>query len=283
MKMAGQGNPELYRVLATLNSYIPHSNTPSNSQNAGAMTGDIYGTANTPSQPTLGTNVNNVNIGSSIPGLGFLAEPVSQIKPITPPPVLRNQIQAFQKSQPSIATPSDSQSIPTAPAILDASTITTWPAALKHVTKYLVPDEKIAARIKHLIAEQHKHERQWWAGREAIVARQEGRTGTSQQVAALLQSIGGKAMPAAPNDPKLNAAELATYDKKVFAGLTALASDFDRQLKNLGVPFYSIRHELVILEQGPENPGSSKGRIDKGELRELQKRMLQTLEDLFGE
>ena len=282
--MASQGNPELYRVLATLNSYIPHSSTSSNRQNNSTVNSNIYGTSNTLLQPTVGANVNNNNVSSSIPGLGFLAEPVSQIKPITPPPVLRNNSQAsVQQSQPSIATSTNSRNISSAPAVPDASTITTWPAALKHVTKYLVPDEKTAAKIKHLIAEQHKHERQWWAGREAIVARQEGRTGTSQQVAALLQSIGGKAVPAAPTDPKLNAAELATYDKKVFAGLTALASDFDRQLKNLGVPFYSIRHDLVILEQGPENAGSSNGRIDKGELRELQKRMLETLEDLFGE
>ncbi|KEF59770.1 uncharacterized protein A1O9_04618 [Exophiala aquamarina CBS 119918] len=282
--MAGQGNPELYRVLATLNSYVPHSNTPPNGQSAGAVTGDFYGTTNQPSQPPMGSNVSSVNLGSSIPGLGFFAEPVNQVKPITPPPVLLHQTQAsLQESQRSTATPPDSRRLTITPAVPDASTIITWPAALKHVTKYLVPDEKAATRIKHLIAEQHKHERQWWAGREAVVARQEGRTGTSQQVAALLQSIGGKAMPAAPSDPKLNAAELAMYDKKVFAGLSALAADFDRQLKNLGIPFYSIRHELVVLEQGPQKAGSSKGRIDKGELRELQKRMLQTLEDLFAD
>lgn len=282
--MAGQGNPDLYRVLATLNSYVPRTNTPSNGQNVGPVTGDGhgYGTATSPPQPT--TYGNPASFGSSIPGLGFLSTPVSEIKPITPPPVLRNQSQtSLQQSEPVVAPPPDLRSGSTAPAIPDASTITTWPAALKHVTKYLVPDEKVATRIKHLIAEQHKHERQWWAGREAIVARQEGRTGTSQQVAALLQSIGGKAMPAVPNDPKLNAAELAAYDKKVYAGLTALASDYDRQLKNLGIPFFAIRHELVILEQGPEKTGSLKGRVDKGELRELQKRMLQTLEDLFGE
>jgi hypothetical protein len=38
----------------------------------------------------------------------------------------------------------------------------------------------------------------------------------------------------------------------------------------------------VILEQGHEN-ASSEGRIDRGELRELQKRMLRHLEDLLLE
>ena len=58
---------------------------------------------------------------------------------------------------------------------------------------------------------------------------------------------------------------------------------FDKELRNLGVPFYAIKHDLVILESGKQKPGSVQGRIDTGELRELQKRLLQMLEDLFGE
>ena len=87
----------------------------------------------------------------------------------------------------------------------------------------------------------------------------------------------------APSDPKANQAELEVYDKKVYTGLVAMASDFDRQMRAIGVPFYAIKHDLVILEQGPEKAGAAKGRVDKGELRELQKRMLQTLEDLFSD
>ena len=145
----------------------------------------------------------------------------------------------------------------------------------------MVPDEKVAARIKHLITEQHKHERQWWDGREAIVTRQQGRSGASQQVAHLLKSLGGKAVDLAPIDPKADQKELEAYDKKVYAGLLAMAADFDRQLRNLGVPFYAIKHDLVVLENGPEKLDTAKGRLDRGELRELQKQMLQTLEDLF--
>jgi hypothetical protein len=175
------------------------------------------------------------------------------------------------------------RSTPTPTAIPDASTITTWPAALKHVTRHLVPNEQAAGRIKHLISEQHKHERQWWAGREAILARQADRSGTSEQVTALLKSLGGKEMPVAPSDPKADEAELDAYDKKVYAGLVAMAADFDRQLRAVGVPFFAIKHDLVVLEVGPEKGDANKGRIDKGELRELQMRMLQTLEDLFAD
>ncbi len=90
-------------------------------------------------------------------------------------------------------------------------------------------------------------------------------------------------MEARANDQAANEKELEAYDKKVYAGLMAMAADFDKQLRGLGVPFYAIKHELVILEEGKEKAGAMKGRLDKGELRDLQKRMLQLLEDLFGE
>lgn len=85
------------------------------------------------------------------------------------------------------------------------------------------------------------------------------------------------------DDPETNQAELDAYDRRVYAGVMAMASDFDRQLRALGVPFYAIKHDLVVTENGPERDGSAKGRIDKGELRELQRRILQTLEDLFAD
>lgn len=266
--MDGQRNPELQRVLAALRGY---SSSPLSD-----------GSENRTSHNLSSLDPRKTSQSSSIPGLGLLAPTSSYEKPITPPPVLRQQtpLQADRLSATRAAEPRSSSSTPTVP---DASTITTWPAALKHVTRHLVPNEQVAARIKHLISEQHKHERQWWAGREAIVARHEGRSGASQQVAALLKSLGGRDVPVAPSDPSANQAELEAYDKKVYAGLTAMAADFDRQLRGLGVPFYAIKHDLVVLENGPEKGGATKGRVDKGELRELQKRMLQTLEDLFND
>ena len=177
-------------------------------------------------------------------------------------------------------------------AIPDASNITTWPAALKHVTRHLVPNEQVANRVKHLINEQHKHERQWWDGREAIVARQQGSSRTSQQVSAILKSLGASVSqpvkpenaPADAEQSKAYEAELKSYDEKVHEALLAMTAHFDRQLRDMKVPFYAIKHELVILEDEPEKTiDEHKGKIDKGELRELQKRMCQTLEDLFGD
>jgi hypothetical protein len=129
---------------------------------------------------------------------------------------------------------------------------------------------------------QRKHERSWFEGRQALIAMQASRTKTSAQVAAMLQSMGGASVEAKA-DAKVNEQELENYDRKVYAGLEAMTADFDRQLRSLGVPFYAIKHDLVILEEGTEKQGHLPGRIDRGELRELQKKMLGLLEDLFVE
>lgn len=61
------------------------------------------------------------------------------------------------------------------PLIPSASTITSWPSALRHVTMHLAHNEEVMFRIKRLISAQHDHERQWWAQREALLKTQRGR------------------------------------------------------------------------------------------------------------
>ncbi|KIY00593.1 uncharacterized protein Z520_03256 [Fonsecaea multimorphosa CBS 102226] len=289
--MEGQRNPELQRVLAALNSFSQQQQQPP----------PPLQTSSFGSHPYNNQGLYDVNsaANSAIPGLGLLPSTLHE-RAVSPPPIHRHK-----ESNPTQSQAQSRSSTPRLPEtfrsktstpnfnVPDASTIVTWPAALKHVSRHLVHNEQVANRIKHLINEQHKHERQWWAGREAIVARQQGRSGTSQQVSAILKSLGAREVAATisprtstPSDEqkKADQAELDAYDKKVYAGLLAMAADFDRQLRSLGVPFYAIKHELVILEDGPEKrAGANKGKIDKGELRELQKRMCQTLEDLFGD
>jgi Protein of unknown function (DUF2458) len=199
----------------------------------------------------------------TIPGLGLLP-PESQIINTHTIPA---RVESPARSKTTISAP-------------DPSIITTWPAALKYVTKHIVTNDAAASRIKHLITQQAKHEREWWAGREALVEKQLGRAGKQREVAALLQSIGGLAAPiAVSNDPVANQRELEVYDGKVYAELVKMSADFDRQLRGLGVPFFAIKHALVMLDGDMRQ--NITGGLDKGELRELQKKMLQTLEDLL--
>ena len=276
--MADSTSPELQRLLATLNGYAAsaHSDVV-NPEHGGHFSGVNTHNHKGTTQPY------------GIPGLGFLppqpapATPESPTRPVQTSATSQSNkaadTQFLRSNTPSITPRLNSP----APIVPDASTITTWPAALKHVTKHLASDDKISSRIQHLISEQHKHEHQWWQGREALAALHKSRSGTSAQVSALLRSLGGKDTISAPNDPTANQAELDAYDAKVYKSLVNMTADFDRQLRAMGVPFFAIKHDLVILEPGKEKFNAVKGRLDKGELRELQRRMLQHLEDLFGD
>lgn len=296
--MDGYRNPELQRVLAALHSYSQQQqqNSPYHQQNVPQYPQH----PNNALDNSVSLELNSIHSATAIPGLRVERQPNHVEKPLTPTFVDRQQSLTPNQSRidsrmSTPAPPQDSIRSKTSTPKYDApdaSSITTWPAALKHVTRYLIPNEQFALRIKHMINEQHKHERQWWAGREAIVERQKGRPGKSQQVSAILKSLGAKDVTPAhevtpspdANQIKANEVELATYDAKVHKALVAMTADYDRQFREMGIPFYAIKHELVILKDGPEKiPGENKNKIDKGELRELQKRMCQTLEDLLGD
>ena len=80
--------------------------------------------------------------------------------------------------EPPARTPEPKKAPLSTPRI-DPTTITTWPAALRYVSKLITRDEAIGARIRKLINVQHQHERQWWEGRNALIkmqnVREEGR------------------------------------------------------------------------------------------------------------
>lgn len=262
--MEGTRNPDIQKLLARLRGENQQQDNAPNQQQTSIVRPDTSQASN--------------SAFASIPGLGLLPPkkqsiPSSTVStPATPQPVVK-----------SVESPQVARERSATPIAPDASAITTWPAALKFVTKHIISNEKAIAKIKYLISEQHKHERQWWAGREAIVARHAGRAGNQAKVADLLKSLGGASVSVAPQDPQANQAELEAYDKKVYKSLKDMTADFDRQLRNLQIPFFAIKHDLVILEDEVQKEGGRKGRLDCGELRELQRRMIETLEDLFGE
>ena len=72
-------------------------------------------------------------------------------------------------------------------------------------------------------------------------------------------------------------AEMELYDKKVYAALGKMVAAMDGELTMLRVPFFAIKHELV------QKTERSDGVVSKTKLVELQKKMLELLEDLFGD
>ncbi|KAL9112981.1 MAG: hypothetical protein Q9227_002846 [Pyrenula ochraceoflavens] len=225
--------------------------------------------------------------------LDSLLQSLRQYAPQQTPPIAVNSSNNYI-SNPAISTQNRS-STPTIPVSKpptrpseDASKITEWRAAQRYVTFSLATNEAATTRIRKIIKSQHEHERQWWAGREALVRKQGNRAEGSKQVADILKSVGGltaelpdQKTPCSVNE---HAAELRQHDLKIHKALTAMARAADGELRAMGVPFFAIRHDLVA--QGSEEPNtkdkSGQTRINTEELKDLQKRMLHFLEDLFA-
>lgn len=187
---------------------------------------------------------------------------------------------AKRTSGPSLVTPTqDPRKRPTTPQA-DSSGITEWSPAVKYVMNTLSKNSETTSKIKRLIKNQHDNERQWWAGREALIAKHKGRVESKKKADDLLRSLGGSNGHGAEISSSTvveEKAELERYDKKVYAALGEMVAATDRELTMLRVPFFAIKHDLVQKSKG------SNGVLSKTELVELQKKMLQLLEDSFGD
>jgi Protein of unknown function (DUF2458) len=136
------------------------------------------------------------------------------------------------------------------------------------------------SKIQRLIKNQHDNERQWWAGREALIAKHKARVGSKKKADDLLRSLGaanGHGLGESSSTVVEEKAELERYDKKVYTALGQMVGATDRELTMLRVPFFAIKHDLVQKIEGGD------GLLSKGKLVDLQKKMLQLLEDLFGD
>ena len=185
-----------------------------------------------------------------------------------------------QPNKTSLAAPTrDPRRRPTTPQP-DSSSITEWPPAVKYVMNTLSKNPETTSKIKRLIKNQHENEREWWAGREALIAKHKGRVESKKKADDLLRSLGGAnghGVADSSSTAQEEQAELERYDKKVYAALGQMVAAVDRELTMLRVPFFAIKHDLVSKNEGAD------GVLSKTKLMELQKKMLQLLEDLFGD
>jgi hypothetical protein len=185
-----------------------------------------------------------------------------------------------QLSASSLSAPTqDPRRRPTTPQP-ESSSITEWPPAVKYVMNTLSKNLETTCKIKRLIKNQHDNERQWWAGREALLAKHKGRVESKKKADDLLRSLGatnGYDARGSSSSAAEEKAELERYDKKVYAALGQMTAAIDRELTVLRVPFFAIRHDLVSKAE------EANGVLNKIKLMELQKKMLQLLEDSFGD
>lgn len=104
------------------------------------------------------------------------------------------------------------------------------------------------------------------------------------------KAVGGtRSLGTSSADPKELAKELETFDMKVHRAQMQMVREMTVRLRNLGVPFFGTRSDLIIpagKEKLAVEAGDSKvekGKILEVELVNLQKKMLAMLEEMCSE
>ena len=75
--------------------------------------------------------------------------------------------------------------------------------------------------------------------------------------------------------------ELKRYESKVYKAVQEMHAAMLTELRGMGVPFFCT--DDARISQSEEEVAADTGRISRTRLRDLQLRMLETLEDLSGE
>ena len=149
MDSNGYQTPDLASILRTLQQYAPPLPTPTTVQQSSGIVDETHAPDNDreegeydPSDPTKGV-VQEHTVASVTPKhpTQLVAE-----RPVLP-----------------------------AKSVIDPTSITDWPAALRHVMRTVARHDATMARVKRMIRVQHEHEEQWWDGRLALLRKQEGR------------------------------------------------------------------------------------------------------------
>jgi Protein of unknown function (DUF2458) len=162
------------------------------------------------------------------------------------------QITAAAKASQKQGTQSKPQSAPGYIDPSDHTVILHWAPALRHVSRLGGPGSDLEVAIRKLIKSQQDNELSWWQGREDL---RMSTTSTGQ-----------------------NNKDLDAYDTKVYKAQQDMYAHMEVQLRDLGIPFFGLDPDRV-LTNGNE---SQDGKISKGELQKLQRRMLEYLEDMYA-
>ncbi|KAL8715139.1 MAG: hypothetical protein Q9220_001096 [cf. Caloplaca sp. 1 TL-2023] len=213
-----------------------------------------------------------------------------------PPPHINQEPPQSPLPQPPLPQPQP----PTQqrPPLASASTITTYPSALRHTTTLLSTSPPIRSRLRHLIKAAHEHESQWWTGRQALFRTLSTRDASRRKLADVLASIGGGGGGGTPSttdngekksmrkedeggdveEAKVEEEqekELKEYDRKVHKAYTEMRAATYAELKRMGIPFFCIDEERFV--------GEGEGKLGREELEKLKGKMVVFLEDMVAE
>lgn len=154
-------NPSLSSILATLSAYAPPPQQPPPPAS--------YQTLQPPAHPAP-IHPPHQALVQIPPHPASAYEPPPATTTYDPPPPTTYDPAPPPPTHHPYSPPSPTPQ----PPLLPTTSITTWPPALRH-TLSLAQNQDTMHRIRHLIQEQHNHERTWWRGREELVRKQRGR------------------------------------------------------------------------------------------------------------
>jgi len=137
--------------------------------------------------------------------------------------------------------------------------------------------------------DQERHVKEWESARKRLIDDQKVKRESEKTHRAALSLPGVLENTAPLRTPEREKEELTQYDKKVYKACRLMVESQSAQLKGLGVPFFGVRAELVVEDGGERTEGEALSgqeaskKITKGEVLELQRKMLNHLMELYGD
>jgi hypothetical protein len=168
---------------------------------------------------------------------------------------------------------------------INPATITEWKHGLRCVNKIATQNFAFVPAIQKLIQDQARNVKDWESGRKRLVEEQAvKRENENTHLAVLsLPGMGEKIAPMRTDDVERE--ELEMYAQKVYRAAQRMVESQSKELKGLGVPFFGLRPECLRAEGSDEGNGGreEQKKVTKGELLELQRKMLNHLMELYGD
>jgi len=138
--------------------------------------------------------------------------------------------------------------------------------------------------------DQRAHEMRWYTERQTLKQTQINRSSSAAKALSILQSLNqGTAGPSIePQSEEAKEAELAVFDRKVYAAQHSMEEAMTGELKGLGVPFFGTSLDLIVADdQQAVSAASSASRpkwsplVTETELMDLKRKMIGHLEMLY--
>jgi hypothetical protein len=134
----------------------------------------------------------------------------------------------------------------------DPKSILKWGLALRHVSKTGGEGSELEVVVRKMIETQRSNEESWWKGRESLRLEIEKRNGEAN--------------------------DLQVYESKIYKAQRDMHTHMEQRLCELGIPFFGLPSTLIT----ETDDVFQEGKISAKELRVLQKKMLDYLEDMYA-